>query len=378
LIALGFRAYERVSVCTKLPGGKFVSTLYEVRELAGWSPPQDRCEWFGANSVGRHVRSGRGTEADITRVRTLFADLDVKPGKQFASMRQCHEAARLLADYLGVAPVAVVESGHGLQPLWRVGSPAGDSNVVGRTRSCAEWKGIYACWGSVVQSAAREAMWSPDGAQNVLNVDNVYDLSRVLRCPGAVNWKDPANPVPVRTKLLEHGGRVRASDLVRGLDRDGVTPLAKVSAMTARVATDLGEAKEWIAAQTSSELDLAELEQLPRSRVLGEYLDNSVLVEVLAGPNGAHETMRGKVLHAVLSAQEGRAGLAVALNNLGDAYLEVMEARSRGELAGEVRSAATAADDWRRAVIGAVAKARARGTPVPADVNGWAPVVEAD
>ena len=103
--------------------------------------------------------------------------------------------------------MAVIESGHGLQPLWRIGSPRGDSNVIDRDRLRDELRTIYARWGSVVQSAAREATWSPDGAQKCRTIDNVYDLSRVLRCPGSVNWKDPADPVPVRTHLLA-GGRV--------------------------------------------------------------------------------------------------------------------------------------------------------------------------
>ena len=58
-----------------------------------------------------------------------------------------------------------------------------------------------------------------------------------------------------------------------------------------------------------------------------------------------------------------------ALHNLGEAYLSVMEARARGELAGEARDAATATRDWANAVRGAVAKARARGKPVAPRVD---------
>jgi hypothetical protein len=379
LIALGFPAHERVSINTALPGGAFTSTLYEVHELAGWSPPQDRNVWFGVNPVGRHVRYGRGTEADVTRVRTLFADLDVKPGKQFDTLDQCHEAARLLEDYLGVVPVAVIESGHGLQPLWRIGSPRGDSNVVDRDRTRDEWRAIYGRWGAVVQRAAQDALWSPDGSQSMRTIDNVYDLSRVLRCPESVNWKDPDNPVPVRTTLLEHRARVLLRPLVARLDRDGIDPLASVSPVAARVPTDLGEAREWVAAQPGAELDVAELQQLPPSGVLTQYLDPLAVVQLLADTGeGAHRTMTVKVLHAVYAAQEGRAGLVVALNNLRDAYLEVMEARGRGELPGEARSEATAAGEVYRAVVGAVARARARGKPVVPDVDGWAARLEAN
>lgn len=73
--------------------------------------------------------------------------------------------------------------------------------------------------------------------------------------------------------------------------------------------------------------------------------------------------MIAKVLHAVYAAQEGRAGLVVALHNICVAYLEVMERRASGELTGDVRDAATATIEWQSAVRGAVAKARGRKVP---------------
>jgi hypothetical protein len=366
LVVLGYQPRERVSINTQLPGGPFVSELKRVSDLAGWSPPQDRNVWFGVNPVARQVRYGRGTEADITRVRVLFADLDVKPGKQFDTIAQCHRAVDVLNLLLGVSPVAVVESGHGAQPYWRVASPPGDSNVVDLDRSRDEWKTIYQRWGGLVQQAAREAMWSPDGSQKARGIDNVFELARVLRCPGSINWKNPDDPVPVRTRLGDRRGQVRAAELVAGLDRDNVGPLATVRPMAAKLPTSFGEADAWIHEQPGATLELAELQQLPRGRVLGDYLDPVALVSVLAyGDGGADRTMIKKVLHAVLSAQEGRAGLVVALNNIAEAYLEVMEARARGELTvGEARSAATAAGEFHRALIGAVAQARARRVPV--------------
>ncbi|MEN3220700.1 hypothetical protein PUR22_07620 [Mycolicibacterium porcinum] len=355
-----------------------MSELFEVRDLDGWTPPQDRDVWFGVNPVARHVAFGRGTEADIVRVRTLFADLDVKPGKQFDGLWQCYDAARLLRERLEVWPVALIRSGHGLQPVWRIASPTGDSNVIDRARSREEWKALYARWGGMVETAARDAMWSPDGAEQSRSIDNVFELARVLRCPGSVNWKNPDKPVPVQTRLLRCAGRVHARDLVQLLDDNNIEPLAPVRAVAPRVATSWAQADAWIAEQPGAELDLAGLCQLTRSRVLWEYLDPARLVCVLNDPGGAHRAMTAKVLHAVLSAQEGRAGLVVALNNLQDAYLAVMEARERGELPGEARSAATAVDDVYRAVVGAVARARARGQGGVARVDGWGPGELAD
>lgn len=373
LCALGFAARERVSINTRAPGGRFMSELYEARELVRWVPPQDRDVWFGVNPVGRHVTRGRGAEADIARVRTLFADLDIKPGKQFDSMAQCEEAARRLAVRLGAVPVALIQSGHGLQPLWRIASPPGDSNVIDRDRSRDDWKLAYARWGSMVQDAARDVMWSPDGSQTMRTVDNIYELSRVLRCPGSVNWKKPDAPVLVRTELLPCPGRVGGAGLVKALDRANVGPLAAVRSVGARVATSLAEADSWLTEQVGADLDAAELRELPRSRALWQYLSTAALVDVLDDPNGAHQAMNAKVLHAVLSAQEGKAGLVLALNNIGAAYVELMDARERGDRLGDARPVAVAEDDVRRAVVGAVARARARGKPVVPNVDAWGP-----
>jgi hypothetical protein len=332
-----------------------------VGDLAGWTPPQDRDVWFSVNPVGRHVRYGRGAERDVARVRAIFADLDVKPGKQFDALDDCHDAARLLAECLNAGPVALVESGHGLQPIWRVASPRGDSNVIDRDRSRDEWKAIYQRWGAVVQQAARDALWSPDGAQNMRTIDNVFNLDRVLRCPGSINWKNADEPVPVRSRLLTDRGRVVASELVARMDRDAVRPLATVRPTTVSVRTSWGEATEWVRQQHGAETELEHLQEQPRHQVLAAYLDPVPLVRVIAdGDGGAHATMRDKILHAVYSAQEGRAGLVLALNNIGNAYLEVMEARASGEMAGDARSAATAMREIEGAVVGAVAKARGR------------------
>jgi hypothetical protein len=356
LAALGVTERERVSICTQLPGERFNSRLYEVQDLAGWSPPQDRNVWFGVNPVRRQVRYGRGTEADTTRVRALFADLDVKPG-QFEALDACYATCSALARRARAVPVVVIESGHGIQPIWRVGSPRGDSNVVDRDRSRDEWKLIYQRWGAVVQNAAG------------CPIDNVYNLDRILRCPGSVNWKNPDEPVPVRTRVYEHNGRVRPRELVVGLDRDGVEPLARITPSRAAIPTSIGEADTWIHEQPGATLDLAELRQLPPSATLGAYFDVAELVEAIGDGDGAHATMRDKVMHAVFAAQEGRAGLALALNNIGEAYLAVMDARAAGRFKGEARDAATASRDWQSAVHGAVAKARARTLP---NVDGWA------
>ena len=371
LVALGFADRERIPICTQEPGrrDRFTAKLHRVDDLAGWSPLQDRCVWFGANPVGRQVRDGyKGGEADVTRMHTLFADFDVKPGRSLDTLEQCYAASAELAEFVGAEPVAVIESGHGLQPLWRVGSPRGDSNVVDRDRSRQEFRETWWRFGSVALTAARNAMWCVDGSQNLRTIDGVFNIDRILRCPGSVNWKNPDDPVPVRT-AMGSGGRVRLRELAARLDRDNVQPLKQTRHTVASVPTDFGEAREWIEALPGAMLDRAELDHLPPSEVLSAYLDPVALARVLAaGEFGAHATMITKVLHAVYSAQEGKAGLVVALHNLGEAYLSVLTARGEGELPGDARDIATGTREWQSAVRGAVAKARGRKVP---QVSRW-------
>nr|ABP44458.1 hypothetical protein Mflv_1980 [Mycolicibacterium gilvum PYR-GCK] len=374
LRALGFTERDRIPICTRRPGGDFVSMLYAVRDLAGWMPPQDRDVWFGANPVGRHVSaSKKGGEADVTRMRTLFADLDVKPGKCLDSLEQCYAAVGGLAEYVDAEPAVLIESGHGLQPLWRVGSPPGDSNVIDRDWPRQEFRETWWRFGAVVQRAVQDATWAPDGSQNTRMVDGVFNIDRVLRCPGSINWKNPEEPVPVRTRLVAGADRLMMHSLVSRLDRDGIKPLRSTREIRTGRTTDFDAATEWIESQNEATLDLSELRALRNVRslntVLWEYLDQAKLVGVIAdGNEGAHAEMRDRVLHAVYSAQEGRAGLVVALHNIGEAYLKVMELRARGDLPGEARDTATATREWASAVRGAVARARGRDVP---RINGW-------
>ncbi|MFG1933031.1 hypothetical protein ACGFK1_20665 [Mycobacterium sp. NPDC048908] len=301
-------------------------------------------------------------------MRTLFADLDIKPGKCLDTLDQCYATAWELSDYLDAKPVAMVESGHGLQPLWRVGSPPGDSNVIDRDWTRDEFRETWWRFGSIAQDAARNAMWLPDQSHTTRAIDGIYNIDRLLRCPGSINWKYPDAPVPVQTQMYA-AARVSLRDLVGRLDRDNVQPLKRTKAIVMGVPTDFGEAETWIHEQPGATLDQAELQQMPRSKVLHEYLDPVALVRVLDSGDGAHRTMIAKVLHAVYAAQEGRAGLVVALHNIGEAYLSTMEARAAGEMVGDVRDPATATTEWANAVRSAVSKARGRVVP---NLDAWA------
>lgn len=360
LTALGFRPTELVSINTRTVAGEFRSKLFRVAQLEDWSPPQDRDVWFGVNPLNENVlrrRRGRGRELDITRVRALFADLDIKSGS-LGSMVECSEVVMNVGGTINTPPVAWVNSGHGLQPYWRLMSPSRKSNRIntanGYTRE--QWRGIYARWGGLFQ---REATNAVPGAQ----VDNVYELSRVMRCPGSVNWKDSANPVPVVTHVVAEPIGIRPDRLVRAL-RD-VEPLGPLRPIAAKTPTSWPDAVAWINAQPGADCDLAELRRLGPARSMLDQVDPRAIGRQFAeATDTAHEVMLRKVYHVVLKSTEDFAGLALALKCVEAAYLEVMRLRSGGRLSGEARPPQIAVGEFRRAVVGAVAVARGRHRPV--------------
>ena len=363
LSSLGYRESDRVSVNVKEPDGRFTSRVRTVADLHRWTPPQDRDVWFGANPVSRFVNGGRrGTESDITRVKCIFADLDIKDGA-LHTLDECREVVDRLSRILAVNPVAVVESGHGLQPFWRVASPRSASARIVETRGSGsqwtrqEWREVYSRWGGLVQQVTQKVRPSA-------KVDNVFDLSRVLRCPGSVNHK--SSPVSVVTRVFPRPGRVSRTRLVNALDRYSARPLGgSVGPLRPSVPTSMEEAVEWINAQPGAGASIEEMQALGPHRSMLACLDRAALVHsFVAGEDdesSAHNLMRNRVQYVVLLSTENQAGLVKVLDVIESAYLELMRLRRAGRVPGEARSEAVALSDFYRAVVGAVAKARGRG-----------------
>ncbi|MCZ4520721.1 hypothetical protein O4220_19605 [Rhodococcus ruber] len=354
--SLRHRPIERISINTKQP--VFRSNLMTVASLTDWSPPDDRDTWFGVNPIARSVRRGRGTEADVTRVRAVWADLDIKKGS-LASLTECYAVTDLVSEWLGCPPSVLIESGHGLQPIWRIRSTpthpnrvaehwpgsAGDVWALQRWRTeCARWGGLVAVAAATVHPGAR--------------VDSVYDLARVLRCPGTVNYKQSLAPVPVRTALNAAAPGVTRRGLVNVLDGHSIV-VAPTTPTVRGVPTAPREAVEWINAQNGADVDWDGM-----SPVMQKLVVFPRLVELFAHgtdtESSAHSLMTSRVLAVTYAATEGRAGLALALELIRTAYLEVMARRRSGEFDGEARSEGVASSDFYRAVFGAVSKARMR------------------
>jgi hypothetical protein len=173
------------------PTGTFRSSVVSAADLpAVTAQSMLECQWMSIATLDPSLAGvrGRGGKADIRRLMALPCDFDVKKGA-FESKALIGECIDRIIAGIGHQPVAVVDTGHGLQPWWVLSAddPAwrctGDSDP--------KWAAINAIlkrWG---RFARRECEKS--GA----SMDSVFDSSRVMRIPGTLNTKDPLAHVAV-------------------------------------------------------------------------------------------------------------------------------------------------------------------------------------
>ena len=191
---LGYTETERLSVCHAWPGrpASFAAQVLPPgeaeAEVVRWQAEAD--VWFGINPVDPGVR-GRGTIAQVTRWAAIYADLDVKDG----GLPNYHAARAVITDLsalLGVCPVAVIGSGHGLQPVWAM-DPDDPATQLDDPQRRADAVALLRRFGRLVTVVAER-----HGGR----VDSVFDLARVLRVPGTTNRKR-APLRPVRVELFD-------------------------------------------------------------------------------------------------------------------------------------------------------------------------------
>jgi hypothetical protein len=212
---LGRDPEEKIPIALKDDVGTFRVVIVTVSEVdAIGAALADHDCWYGAAPLHQRVTAGKGHARDVVGLRELYADLDVKPG----GMPTYDAAASVIDDLsamLGTRPVAVVQSGHGLQPHWAVergddtdwpdeGDPRhGDATALLRR------------WGRLVRHVAERHGGSVDG---------VFNLDRILRAPGTTNRKDPDHPV--RTTIgWNSGGPVSLTRVAETLMEYGVKEL---------------------------------------------------------------------------------------------------------------------------------------------------------
>lgn len=190
LNALGRHPSEKVSV-SSMRDGDFKTLITTVKQLPGQVAAMSKYDvWYGTGVLRADLTSGRGLAKDVVGVRELFADLDVKP-EGLPSWDAARDAIEDLSDILGDKPVAVVNTGHGLQPHWKIERGASTDWKDHEDPRWTAAAALFRRWGRMVAHVAENHGGS---------VDNVFDLSRVLRCPGTSNV-DKNPDAPLRTAL---------------------------------------------------------------------------------------------------------------------------------------------------------------------------------
>ena len=138
--------------------------------------------WYEINPS---TASARARAEDVSRLAAVWIDVDYKE-TGIQSEENAHELVDLISNLIGVEPTAVVHSGHGIQPYWAI-DPEEEYTQ-------EQASGILARWGAFVRWVA-----SSQGG----SLDSVFDLPRIFRAPGGINFKDVANPIQVRVDFPE-------------------------------------------------------------------------------------------------------------------------------------------------------------------------------
>jgi len=226
------------------PAQDFIGSSDTAGNLAHrkWSEDQD-C-WLSVNPI-KQVSQGRGTAADVVRLAAVFADLDHKFGS-FSSIQQMRDFIEEVTQHLGCGPTAIVSSGGGLQPIWAVED--------GESLSNAEAGNLLKRFGGLIKKV---------GDRSGIQVDSVFDLSRVLRVPNTLNHKyTPAQPTGV--EFPEQWRPIGAQELQDRLDEADIPVPSAVG-----TGSQVSSPSDWIFGQKTcafAEKILADIKtDVPRS-----------------------------------------------------------------------------------------------------------------
>lgn len=152
-----------------------------------------------------HEGKGRTAANEVTRLTSLWADIDFK-GNGMGN----EDGARALVDELsralGAEPAAIVYSGGGCQPYWLL------EDVTAERYGVAEIAALSKRWGALVKRLALDLGGAADG---------VFDLARVFRVPGTVNVKY-GEPKPVTVEFGERATSWSFEEVTEILDDWGV------------------------------------------------------------------------------------------------------------------------------------------------------------
>lgn len=198
---LNYQHGERVSFNHQThPGGRFTSRIIDVGDLpaAVVNAPAQACCWIGVNPTT--ATSGRGTAATVSRLVSMYCELDDKNTTP-------EQQAAIIADLTALfgPPSMIVHSGHGVHLYW----PITDGAITDEFTTDAAAKLLNRFGRIVTEVAAKHGAGKPDP---------VWDIARVLRAPGTTNYKDINHPVPVTLTVNEEARPLTVAEAAAHID----------------------------------------------------------------------------------------------------------------------------------------------------------------
>lgn len=167
---------HQITIVTKLGDNPLTWTRHAAPEMAAkaaLTAPAGADVYFGVGLI-RGSPARRGKAQDISCIASLWADVDCQsPDHPNAPTRQA--ALELIAD-MPIAPSVIVDSGWGFHVYWLFHEPWVFDDDTERARAQAISHG----WHELLRAKA---------AQRHYHIDAVWDLARILRVPGTINYK---------------------------------------------------------------------------------------------------------------------------------------------------------------------------------------------
>jgi hypothetical protein len=139
----------------------------------------------GTRKVTSEVRAGnktRGGKHDVHTIHFLWADVDCQHATRGADSHKyaTRDMALMALTKMAYPPTIIVDSGRGLHPYWCLLDPVelGDSMHIGKLEAS-----LTRAWILLVRQAINKLSMAN------FNLDNVGDVTRMMRCPGSFNEK---------------------------------------------------------------------------------------------------------------------------------------------------------------------------------------------
>jgi hypothetical protein len=160
----------------------------DVEELIKYIDNNKENIFIGIGTTDKRLSvKKRATAQDITSMRVFHIDIDIKQPnvhantKLPATIEQANEIAHSILE-----PTYVIQSGHGLHAYYLT-----NEHVKITPENFDYWTMLIKTW------QQEHGKKFPQ-----YKLDSTYDLSRILRCPGSLNCKDPENII--ECKIIEY------------------------------------------------------------------------------------------------------------------------------------------------------------------------------